>query len=83
MIPSIYIVHVAVKLADEQQAPDNSSAPVNKTAVSQTVIHHKGVGHAGLNMHRPAHGQSQSVEIILASSAVNILDCTSTLGSTL
>ena len=34
-------------------------------------------------MHRPAHGQPQSVEIILASSAVSILDCTSILGSTL
>ena len=34
-------------------------------------------------MHRPAHGQPQSVEIILASSAVSILDCTNILGSTL
>ena len=41
MIPSIYIVHVVMKLTHEQQAPDNSSALVNKTAVAQTVIHHK------------------------------------------
>ena len=41
MIPSVYIVHVAVKLTLEQQAPDNSSALVNKTAVAQAVIHHK------------------------------------------
>ena len=41
MIPSIYIVHVAVKLTHEQQAPENSSARLNKTAVAQTVIHHK------------------------------------------
>ena len=41
MIPSIYIVHVAVKLTHEQQAPENSSALLNKTAVAQTVIHHK------------------------------------------
>ena len=30
-----------MKLTHEQQAPDNSSALVNKTAVAQTVIHHK------------------------------------------
>ena len=41
MIPSIYIVHVAVKLTHEQQAPENSSALLNKTAVAQTVTHHK------------------------------------------
>ena len=30
-----------MKLTHEQQAPDNSSVIVNKTAVAQTVIHHK------------------------------------------
>ena len=40
MIPSVYIVHVVVKLTHEQ-APDNSSALVNKTGVAQMVIHHK------------------------------------------
>ena len=41
MVPSIYIVHVALKLTHEEQAPDNSSALVNNTAVAQTVIRHK------------------------------------------
>ena len=41
MIPSTYIVHVDMKLTHEQQAPDNSSALVNETAVAHTVIHHK------------------------------------------
>ena len=40
MIPSIHFVHVAVKLTHEQ-APDNSSAFVKKTAVAQMVIRHK------------------------------------------
>ena len=41
MIPGIYVVHVAVKLTHEQQAPDNSSALVNTAAAAQTVIHDK------------------------------------------
>ena len=41
MIPSMCIVYVALKLTHEQQAPDKSSALVNKTVVAQTVIHHK------------------------------------------
>ena len=34
MIPSIYIVHVAMKLKHEQQEPDNRSELVNKTTVA-------------------------------------------------
>ena len=30
-----------MKITHEQQEPDNSSALVNKTAVAQTVTHHK------------------------------------------
>ena len=40
MIPSIYVVNVAVKLTHEQQASDNISAVVHKPAVAQIVIHH-------------------------------------------
>ena len=52
MIPSMFIVHVDMKLTHKQQAPDNSSALVNKTAASQTVIHR--VDQSGFEMHRPA-----------------------------
>ena len=81
MIPSMFIVHVDRKLTHKQQAPDNSSALVNKTAASQTVIHR--LDKSDFEMHRPAQRQPQSVQITLALSTVGILDCTSILGSKL
>ena len=79
MIPSIYIVHVAMKLTHEQQAQQQCACGQNCGSVDGDPP--QNVDHVGVKMHRLTHGQP--VDIILDSSAVSILDCTSMLGSTL